>query len=139
MLLLGLLLVGVTAAFTGLVVADNNSGSPDYTVSMLGHHIATMNTLAAFLAGVALSLVFCLGLAMMTGGSRRAMRRKSDLRSARQDARDAVAERDILASRVSDDPGPMEVEDPVVPMDGETREMDTTRPRRRQGRHLFGH
>ncbi len=135
MLLLGLLLVGATAAFTGLVVADNNSGSPNYSVTVLGHHIATMNTLAAFLAGAALALVFCLGLAMMTGGSRRAVRRRSDLRAARRDAKDAAAERDLLASRVGDDTGPMA--DPE-PMAGEPQGTEA-QVRRRRARHLFGH
>ncbi|MCL6674091.1 hypothetical protein [Streptomyces panaciradicis] len=34
---------------------------------MPGHHIATMNTLAAFCSGLALALLFCLALAMMNG------------------------------------------------------------------------
>jgi hypothetical protein len=76
MLLLGLLLIGATAAFTGLVIADNDSGSPDYGVSVLGQHIATLNTLEAFLAGAALALVFCLGLAMLRHAGRRAARRR---------------------------------------------------------------
>ncbi len=141
MLLLGLLLIGATAAFTGLVISDNISGGPDYTVSVLGNNIATMNTLAVFLAGVGLALLFCLGLAMMTGGGRRARQRKSDLRMARREARDAAAERDMLASRVSDDP--TLAGDPSAtgrPMADEREEVGSTRgTRHRHGRHLFGH
>lgn len=133
MLLLGLLLVGATAAFTGLLVADNNSGSPDYSVVVLGHHIATMNTLSAFLAGAALALVCCLGLAMMSAGGRRVARRRADLRSARRDARDAAAERDQLAARVADDPEPEP--DPVARESAEP----VSGARHRQGRQLFGH
>ena len=138
MLLLGLLLVGATAAFTGLVIADNDSGSPHYAVTVLGHHIATLNTLAAFLAGVALALVFCLGLAMMKGGSRRAVRRRTDLRAARRDARRAEAERDRLASRVSDgEPdSAAPAADPQAAPDGRS---DKPPLPRRHGRHLFGH
>ncbi|WUO35225.1 hypothetical protein OHT21_42805 [Streptomyces sp. NBC_00286] len=63
MFLLGLLLLAATGAFTGLVIADNLSGGPEYTVSILGENIATINTLAVFCAGLALALIFCLGLA----------------------------------------------------------------------------
>ncbi|MFJ5533167.1 hypothetical protein [Streptomyces sp. NPDC093261] len=63
MLFLGLLLLAATVAFTALVIAGNLSGGPEYTVSVLDHHIATMNTLAVFASGLALALVFCLGLA----------------------------------------------------------------------------
>lgn len=51
MFLLGLLLLAATGAFTGLVIADNLSGGPEYTVSILGENIATINTLAVFCAG----------------------------------------------------------------------------------------
>jgi hypothetical protein len=66
MLILGLLLIAATAAFTGLVIADNLSGGPKYTASVLGQDIATMNTLAVFCSGLALALLFCLGLALVT-------------------------------------------------------------------------
>ena len=136
MLLLGLLLVGATAAFTGLVIADNTSGGPDYAVTVIGQHIATMNTLEVFLAGVALSLLFCLGVAMMSGGGRRVRRHRSDLKSARREARDATAERDLIAARTADrtdDPGTAgKTTDPAA-------EERRTPPRHRHGRHLFGH
>jgi hypothetical protein len=66
MLILGLLLLAATGAFTGLVIADNLSGGPEYTVSVLGQDIATMNMLAVFCSGLALALIFCLGLVMVT-------------------------------------------------------------------------
>ncbi|ALV31832.1 hypothetical protein [Streptomyces sp. CdTB01] len=75
MLFIGLLLLGATGAFTALVIAGNLSGGPEYTVSVLGHHIATMNTLAAFCSGLALALLFCLALAMMNGALHRRRRR----------------------------------------------------------------
>ncbi|MFE4053556.1 hypothetical protein [Streptomyces sp. YIM B13518] len=62
MLVLGLLLLGAAGAFTGLVIADNLSGGPEYTVSVLGQDIVTMNTLAVFCSGLALALIFCAGL-----------------------------------------------------------------------------
>ncbi|MGV4981118.1 hypothetical protein [Streptomyces sp. NRAIS3] len=64
MLFLGLLLLAGTGAFTALAIIGNLSGGPEYTVSVLDHHIATMNGLALFSSGLALALIFCLGLAM---------------------------------------------------------------------------
>lgn len=63
MLFIGLLLLAATAAFTGLAIAGNLSGGPHYSVSVLDQHIATMNSLAIFCAGLALALIFTLGLA----------------------------------------------------------------------------
>lgn len=62
MLILGLLLRTAAGAFTGLVIADNLSGGPEYTVSVLGQDITTMNALAIFCSGLALALIFCVGL-----------------------------------------------------------------------------
>ncbi|MFC3572498.1 hypothetical protein ACFOZ0_04215 [Streptomyces yaanensis] len=63
MLIIGLLLLAATGAFAGLAIAGNLSGGPEYTVSMLDHPIATMNALAIFSSGLALALLFALGLA----------------------------------------------------------------------------
>jgi hypothetical protein len=63
MLLLGLLLLAATVAFTALAIAGNLAGGPHYTVSVLDHPIATMNALAIFASGLALALLFALGLA----------------------------------------------------------------------------
>ncbi|MGW2746210.1 hypothetical protein [Streptomyces sp. NPDC001450] len=40
--LFGLLLLVGSGAFTALVIAGILSGGPDYAVSVLGHHIATL-------------------------------------------------------------------------------------------------
>jgi hypothetical protein len=71
MLLIGLLLLAATAAFTVLAIAGNLSGGPDYTVSVLGSDIARMNTLEVFSAGLALALIFCLGAALLAGAAAR--------------------------------------------------------------------
>ncbi|MCX3058574.1 hypothetical protein [Streptomyces beihaiensis] len=63
---LGLLLLAATGAFTGLAIADNLSGGVDYSVTMLGNHIATLSPLGLFCSGLALALLFCLGIALMT-------------------------------------------------------------------------
>ncbi|MGW2250214.1 hypothetical protein ACWCXH_08440 [Kitasatospora sp. NPDC001660] len=66
MLLLGLLLMAASGAFVGLLIADNLAGGPEYQVTILGNHLVTLNTLGVFLSGVALALIFCLGVALMS-------------------------------------------------------------------------
>ncbi|MEU6256902.1 hypothetical protein [Streptomyces sp. NPDC047043] len=75
MLFIGLLLLGATGAFTALAIADNLSGGPEYTVTVLDHQIATMNMLAVFSSGLALALIFCLALMMVNGAAHRRHRR----------------------------------------------------------------
>jgi hypothetical protein len=152
MLILGLLLLGCTAAFTGLALADNLNGGPDYTVSMLGHHIATMNTLAIFCAGLALALIFGLGTMMAMGGMSLRRRKTRKLAAARRTARETARERDELAARLentatatvvtepdypatADADYPPSYPDPVTDKAGAVR-ADT--PPRRHARHLFG-
>ncbi|MEU6813104.1 hypothetical protein ABZ920_29810 [Streptomyces sp. NPDC046831] len=69
MIFIGLLLLAATGAFVALAIAGNLSGGPEYTVSVLGNDIATMNTLEVFSAGLALALLFCLGVALLTGAA----------------------------------------------------------------------
>jgi hypothetical protein len=100
MLFLGLLLLACTAAFVGLAIADNLGGGPHYDVSMLGHTIATMNGLALFCAGLALALIFGLGLMMAIGGAAVRRRNGRRLRAARRDMDATGRERDELAARL---------------------------------------
>jgi len=79
MLFIGLLLLAATGAFTGLAIAGNLAGGPEYTVSVLDHEIATMNVLAVFCAGLALALIFCLGVALALRGAAHRRRRSSRL------------------------------------------------------------
>lgn len=100
MLFLGLVLLAATGTLTGLLIADNLGGGPDYTVVLLGHDLVRMNSLAIFCAGLALALVFCLSLVMAGEGAKLRRRKTLRLREARKDADAAVAERDALAARV---------------------------------------
>ncbi|MFI5534009.1 hypothetical protein ACIA8O_36270 [Kitasatospora sp. NPDC051853] len=75
MVLFGLLLLGAVAAFTGLLIADNLDGGPEYTVTVLGNELATMNSLSIFLAGMALALLFGFALLLLRGGGMRSRRR----------------------------------------------------------------
>lgn len=74
MLVLALLLVLATGAFTALVVVENFSGGPEYAVEFFGERIATLSAPGLFLSGVALTLIFCLGLAVLASGLKRRRR-----------------------------------------------------------------
>jgi hypothetical protein len=100
MLLLGFIILFGTAAFTGLLIADNIGGGPHYAASVLGTPITTISMLGAFLAGIALSLVFCLGLALLARGTARHRHRGAELKAARRSAAQTAAERDELAARM---------------------------------------
>jgi hypothetical protein len=121
MLLLGLLLLAATGVFTGLLASENWAGGPDYTVTMFGNTLGTLNSLQIFLAGIALTLVFCLGVAMAALGSRQARRRRAARHAAVREATQARAERDALAARLDAEqlggPGADAVaaDDPMVP------------------------
>ncbi|MFB7633551.1 hypothetical protein ACFC0M_21785 [Streptomyces sp. NPDC056149] len=86
MALLGLLLFVVAGAFVGLSIASNLVGGPSYSVTILGNHIATLNGLGIFLAGIALTLIFGLGIALMTGSLARSRHRRQAARTAQADA-----------------------------------------------------
>jgi hypothetical protein len=90
MLLLGLLIVAAAVAFSTVVIADNLGGGPHYSVGLFGHHLGTVNTLGAFLAGIALALLLCLGLLVATAGARRERRRNAELRTARRERKAAT-------------------------------------------------
>ncbi|GAA4883569.1 hypothetical protein [Kitasatospora terrestris] len=76
MLVLGLLLLAATGAFTGLVIAQNLSGGPDYTVTLFDNELGSVNTLGAFLAGIGVTLLLGLAIAMILGGTTRRLRRR---------------------------------------------------------------
>ncbi|MFJ6182273.1 hypothetical protein [Streptomyces sp. NPDC092295] len=98
MLIIGILLMAATAAFTALLIAFNLSGGPDYAVTLFGSTPFTLNALGAFLSGIALALIFGLGLWLMLGGAALLAHRSRKRRAARA----AVSERDELRGRLDD-------------------------------------
>ncbi|WP_063827540.1 hypothetical protein [Streptomyces qaidamensis] len=114
MLLLALLLVLATGAFAAIAVVENFSGGPDYAVEIFGNQIATLTPPGVFLSGVALTLIFCLGLAMLAAGQKRHRRRMHEV-SASPSAGPATEEREGR------------------------RPKPSRSGRRRRGRHIFGH
>ncbi|MFD8201504.1 hypothetical protein [Streptomyces sp. NPDC059701] len=99
MVLLGLLLMACAAAFAGLLIAYNLSGGPDYTVTLLGSQPFTINTLGAFLGGVALTLIFGLGMWMLLAGTVMARRRSQRRRMERVSAARSAPEYDESADQ----------------------------------------
>ena len=153
MLILGMLILACTAAFTGLALSDNLSGGPDYNVTILGNHIATMNSLAIFCSGMALALIFALGVALMTGGLTLGRHKARKLAVAQREAVDTARQRDELAARLEKttptatsqttaiDPSSPALQRPGDPLSNSTEKSGATRGGRphRPTRHLFGH
>lgn len=102
-MVLGLLLVLLSGGAVALLTAYNRSGGPDYSITMFDNQIAVVNGMQIFYAGIALALVFCLGLWLMAMSARRGRAMRAEIRAARHDAQTAVAERDRLANQVASD------------------------------------
>ncbi|QIY66629.1 hypothetical protein HEP85_40675 [Streptomyces sp. RPA4-2] len=140
MLFLGLLLLAATAAFTGLAISDNLGGGPDYTVSVLGNDIATMSVLMIFCAGLALALIFSLGLWMTAGGAMHRRRRTMRIRN----ERDAMAAQLSARGTATRPQGPTDAATgqagAAEPTPWASAPAATPEPRHRSRRiHLFGH
>lgn len=100
MLILGLLLVVVSAAAGVLLVSYNHAGGPEQTVVLFGRDLVSVNALEAFIAGIVVALVFCLGMWMVVSSGRRARLARADYRAARREAKAAARERDELAGQL---------------------------------------
>ncbi|MFE9428536.1 hypothetical protein ACFYNO_36955 [Kitasatospora sp. NPDC006697] len=115
MILLGLLLLAATGAFTGLLIADNAGAGNSIPVTVAGNEIAVMSPLGVFLGGIALTVVFFLGLALLLAGRARARDRAVALQAER--LRAEQAERRLAAERGSVAPEPAPVSDPSADPD----------------------
>ncbi|MFD9685020.1 hypothetical protein ACFWXO_04590 [Kitasatospora sp. NPDC059088] len=142
LLLLGLLLTAASGTFAGLLIADNLSGGPEYQVTVLGNDLVTLNSLGVFLSGVALALLFCLGLALI-GLTRRAPRRRPRPITHRAPYRRARPAQPI--EPVEPLAPPVEAETPAperraAEQGGRAAGMPEAEPARGgRIRHLFGH
>lgn len=99
-MVLGLLLVLLSAAAVVLLAFYNRSGGPDHMVTLFDRELVAIDGWQIFLAGVTLALLFSLGLWMMSAASRRSRAMRAQIRAARDEARTAEAERDRLAGQV---------------------------------------
>ncbi|MFG3227202.1 hypothetical protein ACGF07_20760 [Kitasatospora sp. NPDC048194] len=135
MLLLGLLLMAASGAFIGLLIADNLSGGPEYQVTILGNDLVKLDSLGIFLSGVALALLFCLGLALMWPRRRRA-------RAAGRHTYRGVRPAEPAERPEFGDTGartaPVMPEERAAEQGGRAGDVPGEAGRR-HGRHLFGH
>jgi ABC-type nickel/cobalt efflux system permease component RcnA len=151
MLILGLLLVVVSAAGTALVISYNSSGGPEQTIVMFGRDWLSVTPLQAFIAGLVVALVFCVGVWMIVSTERRRRAVRSEYREVRREARTAARERDRLARELAARDERDEVpattvterptawtapEEAAVARHGETTETQEPEPRRGFGRHF---
>jgi hypothetical protein len=100
MLLLGLILFGAAGAFAGLLLMQNSADGSDYAVSLFGFDLGRLSTPQAFLAGIALTLVFAIGLALAIGSRLRARHLHAARLAAEREAIRIRAERDEYAARL---------------------------------------
>jgi len=118
MLLLGLLVAVAAGAFAGLLLADNTTGGPHHPVALPGHHVVAIDTRQAFLYGIALAFVFCLGVAAIRRGTAKRRRRHEARIAELRDAGRIRAERDALAARlgIPVDQGLLDETEPTAPL-----------------------
>jgi hypothetical protein len=153
MLILGLLLVVLSAAAAALLVAYNSSGGPEQMIALFGRDLASVNPLEAFVAGIVLTLIFGLGVWMVTAAGRRARAVRSEYRSVRRETRAVAAERDELAEQLAREreaaaaqerdiaagqpaPGPAPARDEVVAPQAGDRSDERPGEHRGVGRHF---
>jgi hypothetical protein len=108
MLILGLLLILLSAAVGVLALVYNVSGGPEQMVTVFGRDLFNITPAQAFIAGLVLSLIFCVGIWMVVTTERRRRVARDQYRDARQEARDAsrqaraaAKERDKLAAQLA--------------------------------------
>jgi hypothetical protein len=102
MLIIGLLLVMLSAAAVTLLIAYNSSGGDEQTIVLFGRDWINVNVMEAFLAGIGFTLLFSLGLWMIVATERRRRAVRSEYRSVRREARIATKERDRTARERDD-------------------------------------
>jgi|SRR5882672_9035025 len=97
MLILGLVLVVVSAGAGVLLISYNSAGGPEQMITLFGRDLGGVNALQAFVAGIVVALVFCLGWWLVARAERQRRAVRSEYRAVRREARAAGAERDRLA------------------------------------------
>ncbi|WP_406193499.1 hypothetical protein OH807_02875 [Kitasatospora sp. NBC_01560] len=138
MLLLGLLLIAAAGTFTGLLIADNLSGGPEYQATVLGHDLVTLNSLGVFLAGAALALLFCLGLALVVATRRRRrVTPRAAHRAARRPGRSAARDAELVDP--AEEPAAVLPPERAAQQGGADTDGPVEVPAGGRRRHLFGH
>src|SRR5664279_2209038 len=104
MLLIGLLIMAAAAVFAGVLLSENWGGTT-YQVDGFGHVLGHLTLAEIFIAGLALMVIFVLGVWSVSVSSRirkRASgRRRAETRAAREERDALLADRDRLASELA--------------------------------------
>jgi hypothetical protein len=99
-MIVGLVLIVLAVAAAVAAVAFNGAGST-HEITAFGQHVTNANETQIFVGGIVIGLVFCIGVWMVSVGSRRRRARNAEYRAARREAADASRERDRLAEQLS--------------------------------------
>lgn len=102
MLILGLLLVLVSAAAVIALIAYNSGGAAQ-PVEVFGWDLGDMTMVAAFVGGLAVAVVFMIGLNMLLAAGRRARADRARYRATRKETKAVAAERDDLAKQLQEE------------------------------------
>ncbi|AHH96865.1 hypothetical protein GCM10010174_34200 [Kutzneria viridogrisea] len=102
-MVLGLVLVVIAVAVAAFGIAFNASAGPAHPLSAFGAQVVTATPLEIFLGGIAVTLVFCLGVWALAVAGRRRRALRSEVRATRR-------ERDELAAQLDR----QQVAEPVV-------------------------
>jgi len=104
MLLIGLLIMAAAAVFAGVLLSENWGGTT-YQVDGFGHVLGHLTLAEIFIAGLALMVIFVLGVWSVSVSSRirkRASgRRRAETRAAREERDALLADRDRLANELA--------------------------------------
>jgi hypothetical protein len=103
MLLIGLLIMAAAAVFAGVLLSENWGGTT-YQVDGFGHVLGHLTLAEIFIAGLALMVIFFLGVWSVSVSSRMRKRasgrRRAESRAAREERDGLLAERDRLAKEL---------------------------------------
>lgn len=80
----GILLAGGAGGITGWLVVDNAANGPKYTPQLLGQALPMtprLSPLAVFCSGLALGVIFCVGVWLIAAGRRHHVRRSAQRQS----------------------------------------------------------
>lgn len=83
----GVLLSGGAGGFTGLLISDSPAGGPTYTPEMLGQALPMtpqLTMLGVFCSGLALGLIFCVGIWFLAAAATRRKHRAAAAWTARR-------------------------------------------------------
>lgn len=93
-MIVGLVLIVLTVALAAFAVAFNGSTGSGQSITLFGQHVVDATNTQIFLGGIALGLLFCVGVWIVAVAGRRRRALRAEFRAARK-------ERDVLAEQLN--------------------------------------